>query len=100
MTVRTILEQGPCALVAKAPCCLAGADTPQATSDGKVQLLLKTSLSLNVISGGGGGATAWVLDSGVGGGPVMGAEVSVYGVRQQYYMGSMVGCLIDCVQSS
>ncbi len=55
----------------------------QGSSNGQVQLLLNSSLSLNVISAGVSTSadTAWVLDSRVGGGPVAGAEVFVYGVQ-------------------
>ncbi len=93
VVVHTVyLVQGPCSPVAKRLSCPARTDAPQATSNGQVQLLLSSSLSLNVVSGGGGSAIAWLLDSRVGGGPVAGAEVSVYGVQQQYYTGYMVGC--------
>ncbi len=46
-----------------------------------MQILINSSLSLNVVSGGSPstGATAWVLDTRPGGGPVAGAEVILFG---------------------
>lgn len=55
--------------------------TLQQSNDGEMQILINSSLSLNLVSGGspGTGATAWVLDTRPGGGPVAGAEVILFG---------------------